>query len=150
MGEDMPARRDETDEIPAADGPGPAPVRKEKAVMTMHLTKNAVFSLEVPARGVTITCHSGTLWITRAGDARDYVVSAGASFAARGGGSLVVQALKEAEIAVRLPDRHPGRLRLLLSRSRLARAADRRTRGKDCCPSPRLGGGAARTCPHRP
>lgn len=85
---------------------------------------NTIFSLEGPVRGVTVTCDSGKVWITQAGDSHDYVVSAGMSFTAHGDGSVVIQLMKDARVTVWRPDMHPGRRCHLLPKCRLAHAAD--------------------------
>ncbi len=111
----------------------------------MTTGKRSVFSLKGPVRGATIACDSGAVWITQAGDIRDYVISAGMNFTVPGEGSVAIQVMQDAGIAIRLPDRDPGRLRRLLTKCRLARAADsqhRRVRifpaprGSDCCAGP--------------
>ena len=52
-------------------------------------------------RGTVVHCHAGRIWITHEGDARDYVVPAGAHFRCAGAGRIVVSALTaDARIAV--------------------------------------------------
>ncbi len=115
--------------------------------------KRSVFSLKGPVRGATIACDSGAVWITQAGDIRDYVIVAGMDFTVPGEGSVAIQLMEHAGITIRLPDREPGRLRRLLTKCRLARAADSRRRrprlfpargGRGCCAPPgwnRVAGG---------
>lgn len=86
--------------------------------------KRAVFSLKGPVGGVTIACDSGTLWITQAGDFKDYIVSAGMNFTVPGEGSVAIQLIEHAGVTIRLPDRYPRRLRDLFRKCRLANAAD--------------------------
>lgn len=90
----------------------------------MASERRAVFSLTGPVGGATIACDAGTLWITQAGDIRDYVVRAGTTFTVPAEGSLAIQLFGHAGVTVRLPENYPGRLRRLLRRCGLARSAD--------------------------
>ncbi len=90
----------------------------------MPSERRAVFSLSGPVGGATIACHSGMLWITQAGDIRDYVVQPGTSFTVPGDGSVAIQLFGNAGVAIRLPEGGPGRLRRWLRRCGLARSAD--------------------------
>ncbi len=116
--------------------------------------KRSVFSLKGPVRGATIACESGAVWITQAGDIRDYVIRAGMDFTVPGDGSVAIQLMEHAGITIRLPESCPGRLRRLFGKCRLVRAAEpprRRSRTlsglerSGCCARPganRLEGGA--------
>ena len=90
----------------------------------MNIERRAVFSLKGPVRGATIACDSGTLWITQAGDIRDYVIRAGMNFTVPGEGSVAIQLMGHAGVTIRLPDRYPGRLRRLFRKWGLVGAAD--------------------------
>lgn len=105
--------------------------------------KRSVFSLKGPVGGVTIACDSGTLWITQAGDIRDYVVRAGMNFTVPGEGSVAIQLLDHAGVTIRLPESYPGRLRRLFRKCGLARAADATRRRNHLLPGP----GRSACCP---
>lgn len=53
------------------------------------------------ARGTRIQPREGTLWITLEGEARDFIVGAGETFAVPRGGRTVVQAMSPARVALR-------------------------------------------------
>ncbi len=102
----------------------------------MASERRAVFSLTGPVGGATIACHSGTLWITQAGDIRDYVVRPGTTFTVPGEGSVAIQLFGNAGVTIRLPESRSGRLLRLLRRWGLARSADPATRHIRSFPSP--------------
>lgn len=61
----------------------------------------SVFSLNGHVEGVTITCITGSVWITQEGDTRDHVLSSGELFAACRGGQIIVQIIENARITIR-------------------------------------------------
>ncbi len=61
------------------------------------LAKHKVWSIEGDRRGDVISCSSGTLWITQQGDLRDYVVGAGKKFWVTRQGTVIIQALDDAQ-----------------------------------------------------
>jgi hypothetical protein len=78
--------------------------------MILDNMKRVVIELEyrgiVPvedAIGTRIDCLSGRIWITEQGCAGDVVLEAGQSYAIWRGGVAVVQALREAIVALRAP-----------------------------------------------
>lgn len=95
-----------------------------------------IFSLKGPVGGMTIACDSGTLWITQAGDIKDYIVPAGKNFTVPGEGSVAIQLMEHAGVTIRLPESYPGRLRRLFRKCRLARVADAPRRRNHLLPSP--------------
>ena len=50
--------------------------------------------------GHAIVCHSGSVWVTQAGDRRDIVLDAGESFALERNGLAVVQAFEQSAISI--------------------------------------------------
>lgn len=109
--------------------------------------KRSVFSLKGPVGGVTIACDSGTLWITQAGDIRDYVVRAGMNFTVPGEGSVAIQLLDSAGVTIRLPDRSAGRLHRLFGKFGLANAGDAARRRNRLLPGLGRSGCCARAGP---
>jgi hypothetical protein len=69
------------------------------------------------ARGVSISCLEGDLWITQQGDSRDYMIGPGERFVVDAPGRVVVSSLHQAEIA--MAGRGRSFLRLPLWRARL-------------------------------
>ncbi len=113
----------------------------------MTSERRAVFSLTGPVGGATIACDAGTLWITQAGDFRDYVVRAGKTFTVPGEGSLAIQLFGHAGVTIRLPESHSGRLLRLLRRCGLARSADPSRRHIHLFPAPGQSGCCSRPGP---
>jgi hypothetical protein len=78
----------------------------QDAVTPRGLTRRAVApvlagTIAIPAGGLValpgkaprVDCVEGTVWVTQAGDERDVILRAGMTFAARGRGQVVVQAV---------------------------------------------------------
>jgi len=61
------------------------------------LNKFKTWSIEGDRRGDVITCLDGTLWVTQEGDLKDYVLETGRSFWVTRPGTVVVQALENAQ-----------------------------------------------------
>lgn len=72
------------------------PVRCPVGYGTVTLARGGLWSRRVRAAGSTLTCHEGWVWLTREGDARDYVLAAGDSVRLDKPGLVVVQALRTA------------------------------------------------------
>jgi hypothetical protein len=73
--------------------------------VSLHLRKGQLASLGADAR--VLRCRAGVVWVTREGDARDYVLRTGEELRLEKGGRVVVQAILDAE--VRVLDFEPGR-----------------------------------------
>ncbi len=115
----------------------------------MASERRVVFSLTGPVGGATIACRHGVLWITQAGDTRDYVVRPGTTFTVPGEGSVAIQLFGSAGVTIRLPESRSGRILRLLRRWGLLRSADPAhrhihsfpvPRRSDCCAGPGTGG----------
>jgi hypothetical protein len=63
----------------------------------LTLAKNKAWSIEGDRRGDVITCLNGILWITQAGDLKDYVFESGRTFWVTRPGMVVVQALDSSQ-----------------------------------------------------
>ncbi len=61
------------------------------------LAKDKMWSIEGDRRGDVIRCKSGTLWITQEGDLKDYIVEPCRDFWVTKPGTVVVQALDDAQ-----------------------------------------------------
>ena len=74
-------------------------------------------SLSIAGRpGMIIRIAQGRVWLTRDGDIRDYVLSAGESMPLEASGRVVLFGLTEAFIQVDTPARAPGAWTGLLAR----------------------------------
>ena len=89
---------------------GTLPARRQEAVVSM--IRRAVGTREVISvtgrRGMTVRVTHGRVWLTRHGDIRDYVLSAGDAMELETGGSVVLFGLTEASLQFDTPARAPG------------------------------------------
>lgn len=70
--------------------------------MECSLSQGELIRLDGETDGVIIRCTGGTIWLT-CGDGRDYLVSAGNSFALGAGQFAVAEALHKAECTLVKP-----------------------------------------------
>jgi hypothetical protein len=70
--------------------------------VTLDLAENGTLPLR-PGRGLAVTCRSGTLVVTQAGDPLDHVLRPGDAFLAAPRGLVVVWALSPGAVAVEPP-----------------------------------------------
>lgn len=63
--------------------------------MDMQMLKGELVTFDVDRPGVRIRCRSGRVWVTQAGDSRDYLLAAGQQVALRRRGRVVITALEE-------------------------------------------------------
>jgi len=83
--------------------------------MVREISRNQ--SIGVAARrGVTVRVAQGRVWLTRDGDIRDYVLSAGDSMRLEASGRVVLFGLTKAIFQVDTPARAPGAWAGLLAR----------------------------------
>jgi hypothetical protein len=68
----------------------------------ISLAKARVWNIEGDRRGDVISCRSGSLWVTQEGDLKDYVLDAGQNFWVTRSGTVVVQALQNAQFEYNL------------------------------------------------
>ncbi len=61
------------------------------------LSRHQLWKLDGDRRGDVISCSNGSLWITQEGDLKDHVVESGEMFWVTRPGTVVVQALKDAQ-----------------------------------------------------
>jgi Protein of unknown function (DUF2917) len=69
----------------------------ENTLTEITLNKSKVWSIEGDRRGEVINCLSGVIWITQEGDLNDYILEAGDSFWVTKRGTVIVQALQDAQ-----------------------------------------------------
>ena len=70
------------------------------------LPKYQTWSIDGDRRGDVISCTSGILWVTQEGDLKDYVIEAGKDFWVTRPGTVVVQALDNAQFKYSLNELH--------------------------------------------
>ncbi|PLX77750.1 MAG: hypothetical protein C0614_09330 [Desulfuromonas sp.] len=68
--------------------------------MEIQLNERCVCSPRTGRGRVTVKCHTGLVWVTRAGDCRDYLVSEGEEVLVPRGGRMVVMALETSQFMV--------------------------------------------------
>ena len=74
-------------------------MRFDSAALGLHLKHRQL--LRLPAdNGARITCRSGSVWITRDGDANDIVLERGQTFQGTRGDGVIIYALHDADIDV--------------------------------------------------
>jgi hypothetical protein len=61
------------------------------------LAKHKVWNIDGDRRGDVISCLNGTLWITQEDDLKDYILDAGQTFWVTKPGTVIVQALDNAQ-----------------------------------------------------
>jgi len=77
-----------------------APREKESSGVRIFLAQQSVMSVKPIAAGSTVRCWSGKVWVTQAGDAMDYFLSAGDTFPMARSGQVVIEAMEEAMVSV--------------------------------------------------
>ena len=94
--------------------------------MDYMLRKGEVVAMAAAGAASAFSVREGQIWVTRTGDPRDYLLSLGDRFPLEGCGTLVMEALADATIAlegVPVKDaRTTIRLNLALTRTSLAEA----------------------------
>jgi hypothetical protein len=61
------------------------------------LNKYGLWTMEGDRRGDVISCTNGTIWVTQEGDMRDYILDRGQDFWVTRRGTLILQALENAQ-----------------------------------------------------
>ncbi len=54
-----------------------------------------LFSIKKDSRGMMISCRTGVLWLTRAGDSADHLIRAGEQLSVPGGRLILISALED-------------------------------------------------------
>ena len=83
------------------------PPRRRETGANRSLGEREVISV-AGRRGMTVRVTHGRVWLTRHGDIRDYVLSAGDGMELETGGSVVLFGLTEASLQFDTPARAPG------------------------------------------
>lgn len=66
----------------------------------MHLQRHETIHLSDAHPGVAIECKQGVVWVTRTGDGRDTILTAGESYLPGKGGKIVIEAMRDAMICL--------------------------------------------------
>ena len=68
----------------------------------VNLRKYGLWTINGDRRGDVISCQEGTLWITQQDDMRDYILDKGQDFWVTRPGTILVQALQDAQFKYNL------------------------------------------------
>jgi hypothetical protein len=68
--------------------------------MILSLSEGALVSVDLDRQECLLQCREGRVWITMAGDSRDYFVKSGEDFLLSGKGKAVIQAVSHACIGI--------------------------------------------------
>jgi len=85
------------------------------SMLQRALSEREVFSI-AGRRGMAVRVTQGRVWLTRHGDAKDYVLGAGDGMELETSCSLVLFGLTEASLQIHTPARAPGMWSGLLAR----------------------------------
>ena len=66
--------------------------------MKIHLKKKELVAIERDARGLTVSCLDGEIWLTQSGDLNDHLILPGMSFTVSCKGKVVMIALNSATL----------------------------------------------------
>ncbi|HEX6306275.1 MAG TPA: DUF2917 domain-containing protein [Anaerolineales bacterium] len=72
----------------------------QEPITRLNLRRREVWRVDGDNRWRLVICHRGEVWITQDSDLRDYVLKAGDMFLVTLPGTLVMQALKEADVEI--------------------------------------------------
>lgn len=64
--------------------------------MKLLLPRHEIFRIDGDARGLTVRCSQGTLWLTQPGDNRDYILNPDDGFTVSHKGCVAITALEDA------------------------------------------------------
>ncbi len=75
--------------------------------MNLLLPHQEMIRIDGDARGLTILCHQGSLWLTQPGDMRDHILTVGDTFTIGQKGIIAIAALQNAFLEM-VPRKRPG------------------------------------------
>ncbi|OGO27787.1 MAG: hypothetical protein A2136_06790 [Chloroflexi bacterium RBG_16_54_11] len=73
-----------------------------KSLSDITLARFKTWDMQGDRRGDVISCSTGNLWITQAGDLKDYILESGQDFWVTRTGTVVVQALSDSRFGYSL------------------------------------------------
>lgn len=68
--------------------------------MSVSLPRVAILSIDLARQEITVECRAGSLWLTKTGDRRDYVLNQGEKCLLSGSGKVVIEAVYKAFLEV--------------------------------------------------
>jgi hypothetical protein len=68
--------------------------------MEIRLPKNETVKIEGDPRGMVLRCREGVVWLTQAGDSRDYFLKAGEMVCFRYNGTAVLEGHEDATVTI--------------------------------------------------
>lgn len=78
----------------------PAAQRRPVADMDLSLARNRLCRVSGSRRGPLVVCLKGVVWLTQRGDEQDYILAAGDWMAVHRRGTVLVQALRDAQVRI--------------------------------------------------
>jgi hypothetical protein len=72
----------------------------ERTSILVALPQGTLWSREVHSSELTLTCHEGWIWLTREGDVKDHMLTAGRAVRLDRPGRVVVQALRPSRFSL--------------------------------------------------
>ena len=76
--------------------------------MKIHLKKEELVAIEKNAKGVTVSCLDGEIWLTQSGDINDHLILPGKSFTVSYKGKIVLVALNAATLMLNSVTQNKG------------------------------------------
>ena len=76
--------------------------------MKTHLKKKELVAIERDARGLTVSCLDGAVWLTQNGDLNDHLILPGMSFTVSCKGKVVMVALNAATLMFNSVNQNSG------------------------------------------
>ncbi|MCP4023835.1 MAG: DUF2917 domain-containing protein [Desulfobacteraceae bacterium] len=77
--------------------------------MKINLSKDEIFFIDGDARGVSIRCDDGFLWVTQPNDSRDHILRIGKTFNVTRKGKVAVVAFKDSIVRFSKYDLHSNK-----------------------------------------
>ncbi len=75
-------------------------IQSQSHKVQLLLKKHQLLTLNEAQPKMAIECKSGVIWVTHAGDRRDYVLKAGRTCVPNGNGNLVIEAINDALVDI--------------------------------------------------
>ncbi len=73
---------------------------KEQPKTKIHMRRNDFQYMRTARPGSTLFCDTGVLWVTQAGDQRDYVLQPGEKMVVTRRGKVLIEAVQDADLLV--------------------------------------------------
>jgi len=73
---------------------------KNQSKTKIHMHRNDFQNMRTARPGSTLFCATGVLWVTQAGDQRDYVLQPGEKMILTRRGKVLIEAMRDADLLV--------------------------------------------------